>query len=47
MIKNIFFDFGRAIVGHPENVEGSEACGKHGFVFKGDAKAAERFIYEN
>ncbi len=30
-----------------ENVEGSEACGIRGFVFNGDAKEAEKFIYEN
>ena len=30
-----------------ENVEGSEACGIRGFVFNGDAKEAERFIYNN
>lgn len=30
-----------------ENIEGGEACGIKGFVFKGDAKAAEQFIYES
>ena len=30
-----------------ENVEGAEACGIRGFVFTGDAKEAERFIYSN
>lgn len=30
-----------------ENVEGGKACGIDGFVFKGDAAAAERFIYSN
>ncbi len=28
-----------------ENIEGGEACGIRGFVFDGDAKAAEAFIY--
>lgn len=30
-----------------ENVEGGKACGLDGFVFNGDAEAAERFIYSN
>lgn len=29
-----------------ENVTGGEACGIRGFVFNGDASAAEKFIYE-